>query len=632
MSARDHIAAVFGPGGWQPGAPAENWTRPPVSDSAELRRILALPRRAPWDLESPAVRRLSEQARAVLGRENVACRCAQIAPERTRKGGSACIRQLNPVQTWVLHELATLGGVVGALAVGAGKTLLDILAVQVVRSAKVALLLVPPTLVAQLVQEWELLGEHWRVPSLVIHGNRLPGSRIRTGQPALHVFPYSLLSRPENTAWLEQLQPDLIIADEAHSIRHADTARGGRVLRHFAALPATAMAAWTGSITEDSITDYAHMMAMALKLGSPVPLDPEIAKEWATALDASENPAPAGALSRLCAPGEALDAAFHRRLTETPGVIATRGSSVAAEIVIRQREVTTPPHVEAMIAEVRSNWVRPDGEELLQATEVVRVCKELAAGFYHRWTFPRGEPESVILEWFDARKEWHRELRVKLSSRRPHLDSEALCREAAIRYYRARAGQPVKGDLPQWAANTWPRWAAIKDAVKPRSEAVRVDDFLARDAAEWGNTHCGTIWYDNPVFGNWISRIGNLPIITGGKKARAAIKALDGRTSVVISRKAHGTGTNGLQYLFDEQLIAQPMPSGSAWEQLLGRQHRQGFTGERLTAYFYRHTEELARSLDKALMRAQYVRGHWATDQKLIVGLNSEKQRRRRKG
>ena len=57
------------------------------------------------------------------------------------------------------------------------------------------------------------------------------------------------------------------------------------------------------------------------------------------------------------------------------------------------------------------------------------------------------------------------------------------CANAAARFYRREAGNPVDPELPCWAAETWPGWREVKDLVYHEIEPVWESDFLARDAA-----------------------------------------------------------------------------------------------------------------------------------------------------
>lgn len=579
---------------------------PAVGYSNDLTRVQLLPRRP---VPGPEI---VERVTNALALANVtACDC-QTAHNRD------CIKSLNHTQAWGLLELQTVGGIVGAIGVGHGKTILGILAPLVTDGCQTAIMLCPPGLVEQVIREYQLIRNHFRVPSIVVHG-RNSWEDFSPGRPTLHVVPYSLLSSPKATALFSQFQPDLVIADEAHRLRHPQTATTSRLLRYFEEHPSAKFVAWTGSLTDSSIRDYAHLCAIALKDGSPLPLNRETVNEWAGALDPSDKPAAPGALLDLCEPGEHYKKGYQRRLIDTPGFIVTEGQAIeSVGLQILERPAPTiPAEVVRHLRGLRETWTRPDGEELVDALAVSRCALELAAGFYYRWKFPRGEPVELIEEWLLVRQDWNRELRDKLKTRVEHLDSPLLCTNAAARY---RGEMLNPKNLPVWASKVWPKWARIRDAVQPETEAVRVDDYLVQDAATWARENVGIVWYDKAEFGHWLSEVSGLPFYGGGPKALAALRKERGDRSVILSIDSHGTGRDGLQYLFRKQLIANPPSSPTGWEQLLGRLHRPGQRNH-VDGYYYSHTPELKEALQRALAKVNYVTETLSARQKLTGAL-----------
>lgn len=580
----------------------QHWTHygQAVKASDELTRIMALPRR-------PALPP-ADTASALYRRENPSCLCASR--------GRECITELRPVQAWALAEMASTKGLLGPIGVGHGKTILDILAPLAVPDCKTAVLLVPPNLRGQLIKEYELISQHFRVPSIVVHGKQY--TKTVPGSPVLHVFPYSLLSNPHPTrrAFLHTANPDLVISDECHNLRNPTAARTMRFMRYFEDFPHTRFCGWSGSLTDKSIKDYSHLAELALGQGSPLPIEKDVLDDWARALDPGDSPAPPGALLQLCAPGELVHSGFHRRLVETPGVVPTREPPISAQIIIKSRSPgEIPVAVKEALSELRRTWMRPDGEELVDALALAKSARELSCGFYYRWIFPRGESVTLIMRWLRARKEWNREVRQLIKKRQEHLDSPKLIENAAKR---ACGDLEPDKELPSLKSSAWPVWRDIAKMVQPETEAVRISDFLVQDAAKWAHENRGIVWTAHREFGEWVAETSGLPMHGGGPKAGELIAQETGDRSIVASIQAHGTGRDGLQRLFATQLIATPPSSATAWEQTLGRLHRVGQKADAVTAEFYQHTPELRECVQKALTRAEYVQSTLGSQQKIV--------------
>ncbi len=363
-------APGFAPKAWQSGAPdsAYESSKMPVQDSEDLQRILKLPRRAqvlPHTPEADLLIRVMTRRYALT--RTTPCACREISLKHTGNARE-CITTLNLAQSWALYEIAVADGLLGPIGVGHGKTILDILAPLAFKHCTTAMLLVPVGLVVQLIAEYELVGQHFRLPALVVWKKvklagdaaprdymemNPPGWKPGEVPPTLHVYPYTLLSAKGSTVKLDELAPDTIISDEVHNLRHADTARTARVLRYFDTHGATRFAGWSGSITDASLSDYAHLSAMALKERSPVPINPDAVDDWSRALDPrasktedTSSPwataAPPGMLLTLDdGRGGHISEVFHRRLVETLGVVATTTPAIDAELSIEEQ--TAPP-------------------------------------------------------------------------------------------------------------------------------------------------------------------------------------------------------------------------------------------------------------------------------------------------
>lgn len=636
---------------WQAPAPKEMYFRAPVARSADLDRVLALPRRVPELDGTPRAEAIIDVITERYTKNVPAgqCRCAQINPDRHAAEG--CITRLRLLQAIALRELGIVGGLLGPIGVGHGKTLIDLLAPFAFSTHAEAhgmphgpnilcVLLVPPGLVKQLADDYDYVGQHFHMPTMVVQGAPHLDRAGDPGAPKLQVMPYSRICRGEATSWLNQVQPHAIIADECHKLRDLKTATTARVRRFMDEHPWCRFAGWSGSMTARSIRDYAHLSDWALRNGSPLPRDMEAADDWARTIDPSDRPADPGPLlegliaTGCCGPGDTLYKGFHKRLTETIGVVSSTAPAVDCELELKEREAPrVPPHVQDLIDQAL-DFVRPDGEEFATALQAVECACQLACGFHYRWIFPHNEfprDNDLVYDWLEKRKRYHKELRYKLKDPTEHLDSPQLCEYAA---QRALGLRPKHKGLPEWASKEYLAWYEVKPKVKPESDPVRVDDYLVRNALDWAINHHGVIWYQHAAVGEWLHEMAahngyDIPIFGGGKDAKLAllgdsqrgIKGENGSRSVICSIKAHGTGTNGLQFNFWEQLFLSNPGASDAWEQTLGRLHRAGQRAPKVTAAFYMHTREMRKHVLSALRSAMYVEGTMGAVQKLRLGM-----------
>lgn len=575
--------------------PRNLFRRPAVQNSPDLERVLSLPfRQQPeeWALD------------AGLLKPPGPCRCKELR--------RSCVTKLYQTQRQALTEAAKfisvgkkgprLGGLMGFIGVGAGKELLCELLPLVVPQCKVALLLIPAQMRDAFKLDWEFYGQHWKQPNLV------GGSEFVPGRPRLKVIAYSELSHEKFTAALEALAPDLIIANEAHKFADQKSVRTGRLLSYAAAHPECRFVFVSGTLTKRSLKDYAHLSMMALREGSPLPIEDEVLEEWASAIDAPKKngklPALMGALEKLCLPGETVLEGFKRRRVCTPGVIDTVDASVPAALNVHRRDPPKMPEaVRKALAQVRSTGTRPDGEEFEDRARLAKCLRELAAGFYYRWIYPRGEPPELIERWFSARQAWHRELRQALQIPVPYMDSPKLLTRAAIRYYAGKRGTETH---PVWPSGTFKEWRAVHKLVRPETQAVWVDDWLARDAVQWAKDHKGIVWYSHGAFGKKVAELGGLVRFGGGKRANKEILDERGDRPIVASISAHGEGKN-LQYAFHENLLGELPLDSALYEQLFGRTHRAGQPEDEVDFWLYLHTPELYEEFEYARVLAQHV-------------------------
>ena len=543
-----------------------------VRPSAELDRILAVPRRTA----------------SVTSDETASLHADLCHPTGTRR--------LRPIQALALAEARRANGLFAPIGVGAGKSDIALLLPKVMKS-KVAVLLVPANLREKVFrQDYPTLVTQYRLP-------RLAKAKVLAldAECVLHVHSYNELSSPLKHDLLDQLAPDLIICDEAHALRHPSAARTRRFLQYFKVHPETRLCVLSGTMTSKSIKDYAHLALLSLRDNTPVPTKYTILEEWAAAIDSAPVPAPPGALVRLCEPGEQAREGFRRRVVETPGVIATTDGSLGTSLVLSARPLHATHAIREALRVMRETWTTPDeGEAFDEILTLHRYLRQLAAGFYYRWVWPKGESAQVRANWTEARKAWNREVANFLTYRaQKGIDSPMLYAKAC-----------AEGRL---SSMNYERWAAVRNTAKPEVEAVWLDEYLVDDAVAWGNHAPGIVWYEHASLGAAISRKGGFPLF--GPGAEGILKERGTRT-IVASIKAHGTGKN-LQG-FNRNLVTTSPTSGTVWEQLLGRTHRPGQEADEVTVDVYRHTLEMRSAVNKALRDADYQQTTTGNRQKLL--------------
>lgn len=544
-----------------------------VPHSPELQRIVDLPRRRPFADYGPG--ELDE--------------LVEFQTQKYRRPGGTM--RLKPVQAFALKEIEAYGGLLGPIGVGEGKTLISLLA-PVALGAKRPLLLVKADLRAKLWDvDYPLLAQHWRIPHLADHPIAYADQTV-----TLHVASYEELSNDAGVELFGRLKPDCVPADEAHTL--APLVRSTRSTRwHIAAKKyRPKFVALTGTLLSRSVRQGSKLAFYSLGDGSPFPTDYPTLESFALALDFEDDECcEPGALRLLAADAaEGTKAAFARRVVETPGVVATKATSVShIGLVFRERKVTIPVTVQRALDELRHSWVSPSGEEITDDLSFSRAARQLAAGFYYRWRWPESVSESTRRGWLAARREWFREVRDYLSTpRRNGVDSEA-------RYERAVDA----GDIQ---SATYPEWCAFRDGcASPVTEAVWIDDFCATDAAQFGNEQPCIIWYTHDALGRKIAELGGFQLYEGGELNSARILKENGKRSIVVSANAHYEGKD--LTAFSRQLVTTPRPAGRWWEQLLGRTQREGQKAEEVEVYNYTHTPELRSALTRAVRNARWM-------------------------
>lgn len=553
---------------------------PVISTGNELDRVLALPTRPPqWDDDDSHIQELTAKYR--------------------RPGGTWV---LLPQQAQVIYEVGQCKGGVGALAVGAGKTLTSLLCALELNIQRAVLMLRPDLMDKLYTLELPVLERQFKLPN--VHGYRNQYPDI---QCTLYPVAYSTLSSQKQGNILDKLQPQALILDEAHALSGEKSARKKRFLRFMKEHPNTIVVVLTGSLFAKDITECAHLVYAALKDKSPMPVTWNATQAWA------QDP-----------PKELGD--YRDRLLSTPGFIATRKNPVPVALNIFERPVDIPDSVKALLQEFRETWETPWGDLLWDEIEYYRYSRQLSTGMAYRRIWPPVDKE-LIAKWLSARKKWNREIRDYLGSTSiKGLDSPGLIELAADRYERWRELYSKKKRQYTWRqiekrarrklydSPSWMAWREIKSLLKPSVEEYWVDDFLVKNAVDWGQEHTGIIWSHYDKLGRKIAEVGGYTFYGAGDEAARAIAVEIGRKTIVASVHAHREGRN-LQ-AFHKNLVLTPSSNPKTWEQLIGRTRRQG-QKEDVDVHVCVYTPELMHSLYMAHEGAKHIETTLGNEQQL---------------
>lgn len=568
------------------------FTRTSVEDSADLRRIEALPRRQ-WTPEQ------TEEMVELLTRAY-----AKNPNVRLRK-----------TQAQGLSDAHDYGGLLGPIGVGEGKTLMSLL-LPVVLDAKQPALILPAKLKAKTFIEAKEYEKDWKIATY------------------FHVESYEMLGRVQGADFLERIKPDLLIFDEGHRAKNPRAAVTRRLKRYLEANPHVRVVVLSGTMTKRSLKDFAHLAKWALPRSNPTPEDWGQTEIWAQAIDEKTRDTQRvhpGELVRLCndeerrefslSPIQGARMAFRRRLVDTPGVIATAESQLGVSLSLEMTEPHVGQAVDEAFVRLRKDWETPDGQDVTDAIGLWRHARELACGFYYRWVV---QPPA---DWKAARKAWAKFVRDVIKHNRSGIDSELQVAQACAlairhrdepapnsRYARAPVPQMILDGLGFYEA-----WVEVRPSFTPETEAVWIDDHMINFCIEWLKHHQGIVWTDMIAFGERLSEISGLPYF--GAQARCArtrkfLYEHPAGKSMIASVASVGEGQN-LQ-AWHKNLVASAPQTGATWEQMMGRTHRPGQLEDEVTVLIPVACTEQYKGVMQALADCKYMQTITGQDMKMV--------------
>jgi len=521
--------------------------------------------------------------------EDLADLVAELTAWLRQPGGSMT---LWPVQAAALQTIYDNDGMVGAIGVGKGKTLITYLAGTVLGVGKV-LVLVPAALRDKTRRDFEALSEHWICNCTI------------------EVESYERIGRVNGPDTLLDMHPDMIIADEAHALRNlkaAVTRHVGRYLLWRRADPDVEMCrfvAVSGTLTSRSLNDYAHLLKWALGMdAAPVPRSVDETNTWSRAVDEKlDSRAHPGALRFWLDEDtevtlSTIRQAMRERIFSAPGVLHTTENDVDASIQISTWDPKLHPDLDALLDQLIQNKKLPNGDEVSQPSEIWRHVRELVCGFYYLW-----DPEPPA-EWMEARRAWRAFVAERIDENREGLDSELQIANAC-----------TAGTLD---ASKYDAWTEVRDRYRINAVPVWVTDSTLRQVAEQIKEPT-LIWVEHRAVGERLSEIMGLPYFRRkGKDSNGlSIEDYDPSLSAILSIASNKQGRN-LQ-AWHRNFVVTPPPNGAILEQLIARTHREGQTADTVFVRFAMGHYQLYRALDQAFADARYIEDAQGQKQKLLI-------------
>jgi hypothetical protein len=377
--------------------------------------------------------------------------------------------------------------------------------------------------------------------------------------------------------------PDLLILDESDNLRNLG--RGQKIASAVAAqidelvsrYPDMAVFAATATSDTHGMLDYAHILRWALKGNSPLPSSPRVLQRWVEVVEQGARCKPdvedvAEALGLPLAPLPTvteLRRAFRARLDSTLGIILEDAPFLDVQLRVTEVVLPTDSVLEPHFERLRDLQQRPDGIDLAEGSAVDQLADaepDRISGLTV-WSCARRMARGACYiyrpvppqEWLDARKAYYSWVsRVRRSG-----DEKT---ELTARRYAERM------QLPEWTA-----WRDIKDRHAPSHISLWLSQAPLEAAITWGRAAPGLIFVDDPEFGQFIADRAGWKYYgaKGRSKGGGCILDAPAQVTAVASRIACGVGLN-LQHQWHRLLITAPPPNAAAFEQNVGRLHREG--------------------------------------------------------
>jgi hypothetical protein len=503
-----------------------------------------------------------------------------------KKGGSM---ELRPTQIQALTHAANCKGLVGLIGCGHGKTLITFLIPQVIHAAK-PLLLLPASLIKKTLMEFDFYAQHFNI--------KLP-----------HLLSYETLSvRP---TILDEINPDVIIADEAHNLKSMASTRTSRLMKYIAKNRSTQFYCMSGTLLSKAVSDLAHLSYLALREGSPLPSDVKDLDLFDKCLQYEADEHQMKQIAPLLQGFKNFREAMFNRLGCTAGVVLSPDADAnLPSLQFIRMKLDMPLELQEVLKDISEtdevlsclgdmiNLADIEASMHLFEGEgaVFRILSQLICGFIYAWDWD--EPD---LEWLEARKLWNKLLRKIVDLQIPDFDAPGLI---------SRNFDSLPQDIKEVALPYKLEWDIQKQKPMPPKKVVWVSNYMIEAIKDWAKDKKDyIIWVDHQALGDKLATELSIPYYGGG--------VIPQQGSCICSIKAHGTGKN-LQWC-NTSLIADTLIDAALWEQLLARTHRQGQTADEVR-YFIFDFSLFSTCFYRAIKQARMIEQTTGQPQRLVYG------------
>jgi hypothetical protein len=540
---------------------------------------------------------------------------------------SSTWKTLNKTQVAAMLAYLMYDGLLGAVGVGWGKTFISfkIADLAYAKGKRKILLLVPANCVVKTAHEIPELMEETalNLPIHIIGGQtKAKRSKLIQETSGLFIMSYAQLSLKDTSEMIKAISPEVIIADECHKLAKVDSSCTMRIDRYMNENPKTEFCGMSGTLTNKTLYDYAHLARWACRKNSPLPDNGHELDQWCDVLATTFSEHVMGVTfkplidwARANYPKEqflnnevaSLRRAYKYRFTTTPGIVSSGDAKVNVSLMIQNNEITNAKSYQGYeeliqhMDNVNDYMMNPAGEEIEYALHKFKYMYELTSGFFLELYWEDDEVVSKHLnipyheahERLERSKEhleacqlyWAQQRKWLEEHAQEGLDMPSLLEDAMLEHQARYVGNEL------YTKFAYMKSKEFEGRIDRAERSHRVCDYKVQEAVKFYkplkklNKGC-LFWVHHHEMGRWLVEAfkeAGMECIYADATKKGELQILNKNNKhlpIIASTASHGTGKN-LQH-FSENYFVQFSRSATTMEQAIGRTHRQGQKSDQL--------------------------------------------------